>query len=104
MPEFNTESSYTACSTNPWKIEKEWDLEKGGIASYSQGLDPSAMSNNLKELKLTSLWSLVANKPQWRSLDLHIATLAEIHTEINVFLENHHNFFKKKTDQNKSYL
>lgn len=55
--------------------------------NYVHGLEPSAMRSNLKELRLTSLWSFVANNPQCRSLDLHIATLAKDKIQNNVRID-----------------
>lgn len=54
-----------------WNTERNWSHEE-----RDQGFAPSDTRRSLKEAKLISRWSLVANSPQWRSLDLTMAMLA----------------------------
>lgn len=54
-----------------WKTAKNWSQEES-----DQGFAPSATKRSRSDCRFTSLWSLVASKPQWRSRDLTIAILA----------------------------
>lgn len=54
-----------------WNTERNWSQDES-----DQGFAPSDTRRSLKEARLISRWSLVANSPQWRSLDLTMAMLA----------------------------
>lgn len=75
----------TASGLRPldWNTLRNWSQDDS-----DHGLAPSPTSSSRRELRLMSLWSLVASRPQWRSLDLTTATLAASNIYIRCIGQN----------------